>query len=320
MADFIFWWRRFNSCALPTLVNIDIKTTITKNLNRLLDEDVFTFRNLINIYFDLSSLKKSEEKLILKILKFLKRGENILNPFLAHLLFQAFVQNKLGLKSLDYSLMEKVIVYTDSNLQEFDSRQKCSIFSCLPCLNTDFSQTFSTAYYLVKNLHVNLMKDFEKLDENNILFIIKAYANEGSFRMPYGLLFEIHQSVCKIIKQNPTAFSSFFLAKYSEGFLAIEKNKGWTDRMLNNTVLTQIMERIPNDEVLLAFKNLEVFLQFLASYPQTDKIKEYYGIILVLVEKNVDNLYFIYNILEFFLFRGYDVSEILKKVKFNNFT
>lgn len=314
MADFIFWWRRFNSCALPTFVNIEIKTIISKNLNRLLDEDAFTFRNLINIYFDLSCLKKSEDKLVLKIMKFLKRGETVLNPFLAHLLFQAFVHNKLGLKNLDYSLMEKVIFYTDSNLQEFDSRQKCSIFSCLPCLNTDFSQSFSTAYYLAKNLHTNLMKDFEKLDESNILFIIKAYANEGSFRMPYGLLFEVHQSVCKIIKQNPTAFSSFFLAKYSEGFLEIEKNKGWTDKMLNNTVLIQIMERMPNDEVLLSFKHLEVFLQFLASYPQTEKIKEYYKIILVLVEKNFESFHFIYNILEFFLFRGYDVSGILKKV------
>ena len=131
MADFIFWWRRFNSCALPTLLNMEIKTIIMKNLNRLIDEDAFTFRNLINIYFDLSCLKKkSEDKLVLKIMKFLKRGENILNPFLAHLLFQAFVHNKLGLKKLDYLLMEQAIVYTDLNLQEFDSRQKCSIFSC----------------------------------------------------------------------------------------------------------------------------------------------------------------------------------------------
>ena len=95
--DVLFWMRKFRQSNIKT-----------HTIEEKVENKAFNFRNLVNLYFDVSYLKKGTEKIIQEIRTQLKNDSRILTPFACIQIIQAAANKNFALGS-EYVLVSDTL-------------------------------------------------------------------------------------------------------------------------------------------------------------------------------------------------------------------
>jgi hypothetical protein len=256
--DFLFWLRRFKTARLPTHVNEESLDKLYNKVKDFVKSKSFNFRNLVNLYYDLSCLNRNTDDIAAEILNELKADFKLLTPFTIVQILQAS-SRKRGLASPhEYLVADYVQKNLGSMLPEFDSDQKCVVFKYLSTLEMHINPPKYRVPNILYKLRTELKDILDQLSELGVINILEAYG-ELPKEFPSDLLDEIKEMVIVTIQHNSENIKSFFLIDFLDRILNLSRGRKPTeDKVI--IIYEEIARRISNDEFTSRFKTIEKLL------------------------------------------------------------
>jgi hypothetical protein len=256
--DFLFWLRRFKTARLPTHVNEESLDKLYNKIKDFVKSKSFNFRNLVNLYYDLSCLNRNTDDIAAEILNELKADFKLLTPFTIVQILQASSRKKGLASPHEYLVADYVQRNLASMLPEFDSDQKCVVFKYLSTLEMHINPPKYKVPNILYKLRVELKDILDQLSELGVINILEAYG-ELPKEFPSDLLDEIKEMVIVTIQHNSENIKSFFLIDFLDRILNLSRGRKPTeDKVI--IIYEEIAKRISSDEFTSRFKTIEKLL------------------------------------------------------------
>ena len=208
--DFLFWLRRFRVGKIPTNIKEEDLNKLLVKIKGFVKSKSFNFRNLVNLFFDLSHLNKYTDEIIFEIFNELKIDNKLLTPFTVVQLLQALCRKEIIVSSKGYNLVDFVAKQLPTILQEFDSDQKSQIFQYLSVLELDLHGPKFRIPQVLYPLRIQLKESLDQLSEMSVSHILDAYQSLPK-EFPFDIVEEIKDMVLLTVQHNCANIKSFFL-------------------------------------------------------------------------------------------------------------
>lgn len=253
--DFLFWLRRFKLSRLPVNISDASLNKLYARVKEFVKSKSFNFRNLVNLYYDLSALNRNTEDIAAEILNELKADSKLLTPFTIVQIIQAAANKKAAASPKEIAVVDFVQRALGDMLQEFDSDQKCMVFKHLASLEMHMHPPRYRVPNVLFNLRNNLKEILDQLSEVGVVNIIDAY-NELPKEFPSDLLDEIREMVIVTVQHNSENIKSFFLVDFLERILNLPRSRR-TQQDKITIIYEEISKRLLEDDYLGKPKVLE---------------------------------------------------------------
>jgi len=257
--DFLFWLRRFKNGRLPTHVTEESLSKLFSKVRDFVKSKSFNFRNLVNLYYDLSSLNKNTDDIAGEILNELKADFKLLTPFTIVQILQAASRKNGYASPQEYQVADYVQKNLGTMLQEFDSDQKCLVFKYLSALEMHINPPKYRVPGILYKIKSDLKEILDQLSELGVINILEAYSGLPR-EFPSDLLDEIKEMVIVTIQHNSENIKSFFLIDFLDKILNLSRGRKPTEDKII-VIYEEITKRILNDEYTSRFKTLERLLE-----------------------------------------------------------
>jgi hypothetical protein len=253
--DFLFWLRRFRMSRIQTHVTEESIEKLSNKVKDFVKSKSFNFRNLVNLFYDLSFLNRGTNEIAAEILNELKTDSKLLTPFTVVQILQACARRGNISSSKQFALADFVTKSLPNLIQEFDSDQKCLVFKYLASMEMHLNPPKYRTPIVLYTLRNQLKESLDNLSEVGVINILEAYENlTGEF--PVDLLEEIKDMVILTIQHNSSNIKSFFLLDFLERMSRLRRNRRLNDDKIV-TVYEEIAKRVLNDEFMGKFRNIE---------------------------------------------------------------
>ena len=256
--DFLFWLRRFKIAKIQTNISeVDFDRLFIK-IREFVKSKLYNFRNLVNIYFDLTYLNKSADEIITEILNELKVDTKSLTPFTVIQLLQATSKKDTLVTAKGYNLVDVITRNLTNLLPEFDNDQKCQIFKYLAQLELDLNPPKYRTPNILYVIKTQLKESLDKLSELSVSNIIDAYEFLPK-EFPVDIIDDIKEMVLLTIVHNSTNIKSSFLLEFLQKIMNLRKHRRlYEDKV--NLIYDEIAKRLSTDDYLSRIRNLEKLL------------------------------------------------------------
>jgi len=256
--DFLFWLRRFKTARLPTHVSEESLNKLYNKVKDFVKSKSFNFRNLVNLYYDLSCLNRNTDDIAAEILNELKADFKLLTPFTIVQILQAASRKRGSASPQEFQVADYVQKNLGTMLQEFDSDQKCLVFKYLSVLEMHINPPKYKVPFILYKLKTELKDILDQLSEIGVINILDAYGDLPR-EFPNDLLEEIKEMVIVTIQHNSENIKSFFLIDFLDKVLNLSRGRKPTEDKII-IIYEEIAKRILNDEYTSRFKSLERLL------------------------------------------------------------
>ncbi|CAK82373.1 unnamed protein product (macronuclear) [Paramecium tetraurelia] len=245
--DVLFWMRKFRQNRIPTYFHQQAQTKLYQRIQQMSENQMFSFRNMCNVYFDLTLLNHSNEQLAQSIAEQILTTKQ-LSPFLIIQLFSSIVVkvNNCSLSRYDAQILNNAVKVVEDILEELDVEQKSLLFKSLA--EVQF-QNIGPKYSLpniIKQLKDLLLQKIELLQEDSVISIFKAYQSLPKY-FDQDLHKELKDMIQTTIDQNPNNLSSKFLILLIEKITNSHAQRYPLD--LVKKIIGELTQRISKKEV-----------------------------------------------------------------------
>lgn len=246
MLDFIFFYRNMRRQTFPHCISFEQMIKVQKKMEDLFPQ--YSFRNLINLYYDFSLCYLQFNGLGSEIMSRIRQNKDTFTPFQAVMILKAANTNKFNLKNYDHQIISRVVSYFEISNAEFDVNQKCIIFQAIASLDLFYlgeKKLFPISLFLI---HDEMLQKINELAENNVINILKAYIFlPPSFSKD--LINALHESMMSTLEKNSGAVNTSFLLKYLEIFVQINRQSK-LDIKIMEVLTKEIVARMKNEDIL----------------------------------------------------------------------
>jgi hypothetical protein len=306
--DFLFWIRRFKMSRIPTNIPDETFDKLITRIRGYVQSKSFNFRNLVNLFFDLTYLRKNSDDIISEILAELKNDPKLLTPFTAVQILQAASRKDQKTSPKAYGLADFITKQISTNLSEFDGDQKCQLFKHIAELEMELNPPRFRVPQIMYTLKNQLKEALDQLTEVSVLNIIQAY-NYLPKEFPGDLLEEIKEMVLLTIEHNSVNIKSFFLLDFLDKIMNLRRNRKLTDDKLG-LVYEEIAKRLPSDDFLTRHKSIDTLLRiYKESHIKNENL-------LAAVHKHFSDFqqpYFSVQNFDILNRNGFDINPLLEK-------
>ncbi|CAD8077735.1 unnamed protein product [Paramecium sonneborni] len=251
--DVLFWLRKFRQNRIQTNFSSQAQIKLFQRIQQMSENQMFSFRNMCNVYYDLSMLNHSNDQLAKQISEQLLTTKQ-LSPFLIIQLFSSLVVkvNFCSISKNDILVLNNAVKVVEGLLEELDIEQKSQLFKCLSEIQfQNLSPKFSLPK-LLKQVKDLLLQKIELLQEDSVLNIFKAYSHLPKY-FDQDLIKELREMIITTIEQNPNNLSSKFLVILIDRIQNYPNQKQPQD--LIKKVIEELTQRIIKKEVELPLIN-----------------------------------------------------------------
>ncbi|CAD8163835.1 unnamed protein product [Paramecium octaurelia] len=245
--DVLFWLRKFRQNKIPTNFQQQAQIKLFERIQQMSENQMFSFRNMCNVYFDLSLLNHSNDQLAKSISEQLLTTKQ-LSPFLIIQLFSSLVVkvNSCSISRNDILILNNAVKVVEGLLEELDVEQKSLLFKSLAEIQFQNLGPKFAMPNLVKQVKELLLQKIELLQEDSVLNIFKAYASLPRY-FENDLIKELKDMIVTTIEQNPNNLSSKFLVHLIERI--INNHSSRFPQEMVNKIIGELTERIQKKEV-----------------------------------------------------------------------
>ena len=309
--DLVFAIRKFRSSRL----NIDIQeerlAALLEKINQYVRSKTFNFRNLVNLYYDLSFLNRFRGDVVNELVTEIRNDGKVLTAFSVIQLLQALSRNSNALGHKEYTLIDQIIRNLNNMMNEFDTDQKAHIFKLIASLNLQFRPPRYRLPYLLYILRPQLKESFDTCSEKGVLYIVQAYKYLPK-EYPSDLLNEIKEMVLLTTQHSSSNIKSYFLLEFFLSISELKKSRRFPEEKWK-VLLDEIAQRITHDDFMGRYTNMQKILEILYD------LKIHHEPILqaVVTKINKSSEVALYGTLyELLVLQRVDVSPMLDKVYF----
>ncbi|CAD8073800.1 unnamed protein product [Paramecium primaurelia] len=245
--DVLFWLRKFRQNKIPTNFQQSAQIKLFQRIQQMSESQMFSFRNMCNVYFDLSLLNHSNDQLAKSIAEQLLTTKQ-LSPFLVIQLFSSLVVrvNNCALSKNDIQILNNAVKAVEGLLEELDIEQKSLLFKSLAEIQFQNIGPKYSLPNLVKQVKELLLQKIELLQEDSVLNIFKAYQSLPRY-FDQDLIKELRDMIVTTIEQNPNNLSSKFLILLVERITNNNNQKFPQDLM--KKIIGELTQRIVKKEI-----------------------------------------------------------------------
>ena len=307
--DFLFWLRRFKIAKIHTYISdVEFEKFYIK-IREHVKSKTFNFRNLVNLYFDLTYLNKSTDEIINEILNELKLDTKLLTPFTIVQLLQATSKKDGFVTAKGYMLVDVIVKNLQNVLPEFDSDQKCQIFKHLAQLELDLNPPKYRIPNILFVIKTQLKESLDQLSEISVSNILDAYELLPR-EFPVDIIDEIKEMVMLTIEHNSINIKSLFLLEFLQKIIRLMRSRRLSEDKFN-VIYNEIAKRLATDDHIFQIKNLEKLIITyndvgFQNHHLLQKIYERFSIIGTLSFSNI--------ILDTLNREGIDINPYIQKV------
>ena len=246
--DFIFFYRQFRMYNLSHYITYDNIFKFLKQIENLVVEQKFSFRNLISLYYDLNVSSMSFFAITKELVNKIKENNNLLTPFQVCFILKACSSNKFNLKSIDIFLVELAVRRFEVSSSEYDLNQKCLVFRYLASLELQFGNEKNLFPLALLMISTELQKKLQDLAENNILNIVAGFTYLPP-EFNFELMHKVNEIITATIQKSNNNIDSIFMLKYLEFFNEIRLNKKWDLKRMEIFTI-ELANRLQNETTL----------------------------------------------------------------------
>ncbi|CAD8156267.1 unnamed protein product [Paramecium pentaurelia] len=245
--DVLFWLRKFRQNKIPTNFQQQAQIKLFQRIQQMSENQMFSFRNMCNVYFDLSLLNHSNDQLAKSISEQLLVTKQ-LSPFLIIQLFSSLVVkvNNCAVSKNDISILNNAVKVVEGLLEELDIEQKSLLFKNLAEVQFQNIGPKYSIPNLVKQVKELLLQKIELLQEDSVLNIFKAYQSLPRY-FDQDLVKELKDMIITTIEQNPNNLSSKFLVHLIERITNSHNSRFPQDLM--KKIIGELTQRIQKKEI-----------------------------------------------------------------------
>eukprot|EP00331_Platyophrya_macrostoma_P014791 CAMPEP_0176466898 /NCGR_PEP_ID=MMETSP0127-20121128/38162_1 /TAXON_ID=938130 /ORGANISM="Platyophrya macrostoma, Strain WH" /LENGTH=1169 /DNA_ID=CAMNT_0017860145 /DNA_START=43 /DNA_END=3552 /DNA_ORIENTATION=+ len=307
--DLVFSIRKFRSNRLPISVKEERIAALIERINQFIKAKTYNFRNLANLYYDLSFLNRFRGDIVNELINEIKNDGKILTSFTTLQLLQALSKNSHSLSQREYILIDLILRNVSEMLAEFDTDQKANIFKLVASLNLQFSPPRYRVPYLLYTLRPQLKESFDSASEKGVLHVIQAYKYLPK-EFPSDLINDVKDMVLLTIQHSSSNIKSFFLLEFFLSISDLTKRRRLGDEKLK-VVLDEIANRITHDDFMGRYNNIQKILATLFDL----KIQNQ-AILNAVVEKlsKQPETFYHANIFELLALQKADITPLLEKL------
>ncbi|CAD8175154.1 unnamed protein product [Paramecium octaurelia] len=253
VVDVLFWLRKFRLNRIPTNITNQTQNLLFSKIQEMSDNQMFSFRNMCSVYYDLSILNQFNESLAKCISEQMLTSKQ-LSPFLIIQLLNIVIVKitHCSLNRYDQIILTNSIKALDSMFDNFDIEQKAQLFKV--CAEVQF-QNLPTKFQLpiqVKRIKDSLLEKRDQLQEDSIINIIKAYEYLPR-QFDLDLLKELKDMILSTLDENPQSFSDKFIVQLSERMIKMTNSRMSQENI--RKVLVELSKRISNNTIDAASLN-----------------------------------------------------------------
>ncbi|CAK76456.1 unnamed protein product (macronuclear) [Paramecium tetraurelia] len=268
VVDVLFWLRKFRSNRIPTNITNQTQNQLFQRVQQMTDNQMFSFRNMCNIYFDLSTLNHYNETLVKSISEQMLKSKQ-LSPFLiTQLLSTVTIKiNHCNLSKYDQVILTNSIKLLDDLLDSFDIEQKSLLFKV--CAEVQF-QNLPPKFYLpiqVKKIKDQLLEKAVQLPEESVINIFRAY-DYLPRQFEVDLLRELKDKILTTLELNPSNLSNRFLIQIAERMIKMTNQRIPQDAI--KKVLIEVCSRISNKTIDAS--SMSSLIMALMEYKKVDEV------------------------------------------------
>ncbi|CAD8063626.1 unnamed protein product [Paramecium primaurelia] len=299
VVDVLFWLRKFRLNRIPTNITNQTQNQLFQRIQQMSDNQMFSFRNMCSIYYDLSILNQYSETLVKSISEQMLTSKQ-LSPFLINQLLSTVVIkiNHCNLSKYDQAVLTNSIKALDGLLDSFDIEQKSQLFKV--CAEVQF-QNLPPKFQLpvqIKKIKDSLQDKIELLQEESVINIFKAYEYLPS-KFEIDLLKQLREMIMTTLEQNPQNLSDKFIIQISERMIKMTTQKISQDVI--KKVLMELCNRIQNKTIDIALLN-----QLIPTLMKYKKMDEILQALLKLEDKSI-------KVLNYLFINGVNMKEYVEK-------
>ncbi|CAD8078403.1 unnamed protein product [Paramecium sonneborni] len=244
--DVLFWLRKFRSNKIPTNFSQQAQIKLFQRIQQMSENQMFSFRNMCNVYYDLAILNHSNDQLARSISEQLINTKQ-LSPFLIIQIFSSLVikVNNCSISKNDMQVLNNAVRVVEGLLEELDIEQKSQLFKSLAEVQFQNLSPKYTLPHLVKQVKDLLLQKIELLQEDSVLNIFKAYSYLPRY-FDSDLIKELKDMIITTIEQNPNNLSSKFLVFLLDR-LTVQTQK--PSQEFVKKIVTELTQRIIKKEI-----------------------------------------------------------------------
>ncbi|CAD8079378.1 unnamed protein product [Paramecium sonneborni] len=279
VVDVLFCLRKFRSSRVPINITNQTQNQLFQRIKQMSDKQMFSFKNMCNIYYDLSFLNHYTESLVKSISEQMLTSKQ-LSPFIIIQLLSTIVIkiNHCIISKYDQVILTNSIKVLDTQLDSFDLEQKSFVFKL--CAEVKF-QNLPPKFQLpiqLKKIQDNLSDKVDQLQEESVINIFKAYECLPK-QFDFYLLRNLRDIIIRTLEQNPQSLNNQFLIQIAERMIKLSHRIS-----LDNIkrVLIEICNRIQNKTIDI--KLLDQLIPVLMKYK---KIEDVLNIFIKLEDKSI---------------------------------
>ena len=223
--DVLFCIRKFKTNKLSINISNQEMKEFYEKINRYVQSKEYSFRNLVNLYYDLSLLNANIDIVIDYLFEELKIEKAQVTSQIILQILQALAQKTtFGLSYKEYVLINILINFLEDRFKELKIDQKCILFKYIAKLELSYHPT----RYEFPNFFINLKNDIKgnlpQLNESLLMSVIYAYSYLP-INFPNDLLNEIKDVFVITLQENGKNVNSEFLLDFLENFQQIISKK-----------------------------------------------------------------------------------------------
>lgn len=268
----------------------------------------YSFRHLVNLFYNASFLHKNTDIVTIELLKELKGQSKLLNPAAVMQVLQACSRPEKSIYGKEYVLVDYIVRNIFPMLQEISYDQKCLIFKYVAILELHLNLPRFRTPTILYPLRQSLKEGIDYLTEYDVTQVLEAYKILPK-EFPNDLLEELKEMVIVTVQHNSSNIKSFFLLEFLEKATQLSRFRKIADDKIV-IIYDEIAKRLPEDSHLSKLKSLEKLIEI---YDKTEikhksLIEKVYQTVM-----GLQSPFFSGPILQCLANHGFDIVPILDK-------
>lgn len=195
---------------------------IKERINTMVEQDGFSLRQLSGLYFSFCCLHWQSEKLSKKLISQLGENPTQISDMLATQTILGLCIKSSHISPQDLRLVEIICKNHELYYEQLDYKRKSELFKNLARLELHIHSIKTQLPELCNILKKDLKSNIDKLGEDEVINIVHAYAYLPN-NFSNDLIEEFKSMVDITLEQNPANLKSYFLVRYLEGQINLNK-------------------------------------------------------------------------------------------------
>jgi hypothetical protein len=305
--DFTNFLRVAKRVKMQVYLTQDETNLIKKKITEFVDAKKYSFRELVDMYGNLSYLGMQTDFIAIALFKMAASDPSVHTAFSTSVILRT-LSLKSGFNSVrDMALVELVCRSYQGFTTELDYPSKARLLKMMALIEFNYNPPKFSLPQVMNRLRVDLKENAEKLDEADVINVVTAYHHlPRSF--PNDLLDEFKSMVTLTLQHNPQNLKAEFLLRFLQEQFNLSNSRRLSSANIH-LIIDHLAAKLPNDEYLQLNINKFCRMVHILRVKNANFNKQLRAFLLK-NQKIRDNLFY----LEFLSKNGEEFPDVVAKV------